>query len=208
MALNLLGSEKKERPAAPVTLPKFTFPPDDIESEIQEAAARAIEQRTIRLGRDAWLAVGKAGGWENWKSIGAALAVGKAHALRVTGANQAWGSAYSRAFNDWVKRHGFECMQKSVRSVAVELHENIEAVEQWRSTLSEKDRRRLVHPLSNVRRWRQATQPKAKLDAFAQAQAALHHFIGCVKALPTEQAEPLLQIARAEICHVCRAALS
>jgi len=28
---------------------------------------------------------------EAWKRIGAALTIGKAHALRVTGANQAWG---------------------------------------------------------------------------------------------------------------------
>jgi hypothetical protein len=45
-------------------------------------------------------------------------------------------------------------MPKSTRSVAIELHENAAAIEQWRSTLSERQRRRLIHPLSNVRRWR------------------------------------------------------
>jgi hypothetical protein len=45
-------------------------------------------------------------------------------------------------------------MQKSVRSVAIELAENITAIEQWRSTLDERTRRRLVHPLSNVARWK------------------------------------------------------
>ena len=48
-------------------------------------------------------------------------------------------------------------MAKSVRSVAIELHENAAAIEVWRATLPEKQRRRLVHPLSNVRRWRAAT---------------------------------------------------
>jgi hypothetical protein len=38
-----------------------------------------------------------------WKIIGAALAIGKAHALRVTGANRAWGRNYSRAFCDWMR---------------------------------------------------------------------------------------------------------
>jgi hypothetical protein len=33
------------------------------------------------------------------------------------------------------------------------LHENAKAIEAWRATLPERQRRRLVHPLSNVRRW-------------------------------------------------------
>jgi hypothetical protein len=38
--------------------------------------------------------------------------------------------------------------------VAIELHENATAIEAWRATLPEQRRKRLVHPLSNVRRWR------------------------------------------------------
>jgi hypothetical protein len=49
-----------------------------------------------------------------------------------------------------IEDHGFAGMQKSVRSVAIELAENIEAIEQWRATLDERTRRRLVHPLSNA----------------------------------------------------------
>jgi hypothetical protein len=43
-----------------------------------------------------------------WKAIGAALAVGKAHALRVTGANAAWGRNYSHEFSQWLEHHGFK----------------------------------------------------------------------------------------------------
>jgi hypothetical protein len=67
---------------------------------------------------------------------------------------------YSREFSDWIKRHGFDAMAKSVRSVAIELHENAKAIEAWRATLPERQRKRLVHPLSNVRRWRAATTHK------------------------------------------------
>src|SRR5262245_63101081 len=41
-------------------------------------------------------------------------------------------------------------MAKSVRSVA------IEAIEAWRATLPERQRKRLIHPLSVTRRWRQS----------------------------------------------------
>jgi hypothetical protein len=71
-------------------------------------------------------------------------------------------------------------MTKEARWSAVDLVENLSAIEQWRSTLSEKDRRRLVHPLSNVRRWRRSLAPKPEPDRAALAQAALDRFLACV----------------------------
>ena len=65
---------------------------------MKEAAEQIATTRTIRAGRDAWAAVGKAENFKSWQRIGAALAIGKAHALRVTGANAAWGRNYSREF--------------------------------------------------------------------------------------------------------------
>jgi hypothetical protein len=37
--------------------------------------------RTIRACRDAWEQIGKAESFSSWKSIGAALSIGKTHAL-------------------------------------------------------------------------------------------------------------------------------
>ncbi len=142
----------------PISLPAINLPDLDIEREAREAQARVIERKAIRAGIDAWREINRAESFEGWRAIGAALAVGKAHALRVTGANAAWGRNYSRAFSEWIKRHGFDAMAKSVRSVAIELHENAKAIEAWRATLPERQRKRLVHPLSNVRRWRAATE--------------------------------------------------
>ena len=201
MALNSLGGEKQERVAPPVTLPRFDLADIDVEAEAREAAARVAERKVIRAGVDAWAAITKAESFEGWKAIGAALAVGKAHALRVTGANAPWGRTYSRVFGEWIKTHHFDRMVKSVRSVAIELHENISAIEAWRATLSEKQRRRLVHPLSNVRRWRKATaQNKTKCpeDAAKAAAAAWRRFVACVEALPRDQAAPLWRAVQAQ----------
>ena len=101
MALNLLGGESKQPVTAPVTLPKVLLPEIDdqtIAEEAAAAAARVAERRTVREGLNAWAAIGKSDCFEAWKVIVRALAVGKAHALRITGANAAWGSAYSRTF--------------------------------------------------------------------------------------------------------------
>ena len=96
---------------------------------------------------------------------------------------QAWGRRLlTGAFCDWMKEHHFDRMPKSVRSVAIELHENIHAIEQWRTTLTEKQRRRLQGPLQNVRRWkREIGQVQSKrCDAVAKAEAAWRRFVSCV----------------------------
>jgi len=200
MALNGLGGTIKERDRPPITLREIVLPALDdvqIENETREAAARVAERKTVRLGVDAWRLINKAQSFESWIVIGRALSVGKQHSLKSSSARQAWGSAYSRCFNDWVKVHGFERMPKSVRSVAVEMYENLPAIETWRSTLSERDRRRLVHPLSNVNRWRAAMTPRPEPDALARAEAAWRNFTRCMLALSPEQAAPLWQAVQA-----------
>jgi hypothetical protein len=138
MPLNTLGGELDERkPRAPITVPTLKLPDLDtktIDAEAREAQARV---RVIRAGRGAWAAINKAQ-FEGWLAIGAALAVGKAYALRVTGANRAWGRM---EFGEWIKQHDFERMSAATRSVAIELHEHAEQIRAWRDGLPERQRR-------------------------------------------------------------------
>jgi hypothetical protein len=201
----MLTPRGDEIPPTPVTLPALRLPEIDkevIADETRAVAKRIAERRTVRRGRDAWEAISKAESFEGWKAIGAALAVGKHHALKVTGANAAWGRNYSREFSEWIKQHGFERMQKSVRSVAIVLHENAEAITTWRDGLPERQRRRLIHPLSVTRRWRAATgqyQAHRFRDAKLEAGYAWRRFVACVSALPEREAAPLWQAVLAEV---------
>src|SRR5262249_23260964 len=158
-------------------------------------------------GRDACEQIGKAESFSAWQSIGAALAIGKAHSLKVTGANRAWGQHYSREFGKWLKANGFDRMPKSTRSVAIELHENATAIEALRATFPERQGKRLIHPLSNVRRWRAATHANGKCpeDLKREAAAAWRRFVSCVSALPSDQARPLWQAALAEVAAMASA---
>jgi hypothetical protein len=89
LTLNGYGEERK---LVPVTLPKLAWLNDTAQQQdIAERATRFVEYRTVKAGRDAWNAIGKAETFEAWKLIGAALSIGKAYALYVTGANAAWG---------------------------------------------------------------------------------------------------------------------
>jgi len=183
-----------DRDTVSVTLPRLIFMAG--RDDPQVVAAQISTLRTIRAGRDAWQAIGKAESFEAWRSIGAALAIGKAHALRVTGANRAAGQHYCREFGKWVRKYGFDLMPKSTRSVAILLHENATAIEQWRATLSERQRRRLVHPLSNVRAWRASTvngNGKCLQDLKREAMRAWRRFVSCARLLPPDQAAPLWQ---------------
>jgi hypothetical protein len=173
--LSRLGIELRSQdgPARPITRPPINLPDLDdraIEAETREAQSRV---RVIRAGRDAWEAVAKAESFEGWLAIGAALSVGRRHALKVTQANAPMGRRYSREFNLWIKAHGFDRMPAATRSIAIELAENIEAIETWRATLPEKRRRRLVHPLSNVARWKAATAHNGKCPTDLHRAAVL-----------------------------------
>src|SRR5215472_2024889 len=188
-----------EREIVSVTLPRLVFMAG--RDDPKTVADQISTMRTIRAGRDAWQAIGKAESFEAWRSIGAALAIGKAHALRVTGANRAAGQHYCREFGKWVRKYGFDQMPKSSRSVAILLHENATAIEEWRATLPERQRRRLVHPLSNVRAWRASTvngNGKCLQDLKREAKRAWRRFVSCVRLLPEDQAAPLWQAVSAD----------
>jgi hypothetical protein len=188
-----------DREIVSVTLPRLVFMAG--RDDPKAVAEQISTMRTIRAGRDAWQAIGKAESFEAWRSIGAALAIGRAHALRVTGANRAAGQHYCREFGKWVRQHGFDQMPKSTRSVAILLHENAAAIEEWRATLSERQRRRLVHPLTNVRAWRASTvngNGKCLQDLKREAMRAWRRFVSCACLLPPDQAAPLWQLVVAE----------
>ena len=162
----------------------------------------------IRAGRDAGHEIGRAESFEAWCWIGAALAVGKAYALKATGANAAWGPTYSLAFGAWMKECGFGFMRASDRSHAVELHENLKAITAWRITLPERERRRLIGAQANVKRWRKETRHgngKCPTDLKREAKAALKRFVWCVRSLPAHEARPLWQSVLSEAATMCRA---
>jgi hypothetical protein len=187
-----------------VTLRALNLPSPDPEAEAAEAAEtakRAIVTKTIRQGRDAWEQIGNANSFSAWCRIGAALSVGKSRALKITGANAAWGQNYSREFGAWMKAHGFAAMRPSDRSHAITLHENLTAIEQWRASLPDKQRRRLRGAQQNVKRWRRETRQPSEpcRDSVAMAVAAWRCFVSRVRALPTEQAAPVWQAALAEV---------
>jgi hypothetical protein len=201
----LIAKSDTHRVPLPPTLPNFQFREPDTEQEMREAAERIAEKRTIRDGLDSWREIKRVETFAGWVKIGKALLIGKRFALRVSGANRAWGSTYSRAFSRWLLDHGFERMPGPTRSVAIELAESAEAITAWRDSLPERRRKRLIHPLSVTRRWKASLahgNGKCPQDLKREAVAAWRRFLAYTKALPPEQAAPIWQMALAEVA--CR----
>jgi hypothetical protein len=99
-------------------------------------------------------------------------------------------------------------MPSSTRSVAIELHENASVIEAWRNTLPERQRRRLIHPLSVTRRWKASREHgngKCPQNLNRDAIAAWRRFLICVKSLPKDQAAPLWQMAQSEAAALLKA---
>jgi hypothetical protein len=77
-------------------------------------------------------------------------------------------------------------MAKSLRSVCIDLAENSDAITAWRNALPERQRRRLVHPLSVTPRWRASTAHSRPMpqDLRRDAKAAWQRFCVLTSALP------------------------
>ena len=136
--------------------------------------------------------------FDAWVKIGKALQIGRDHSLKATGANRPMGQIYCKAFSAWIAKHGFNGIEKTVRSAALDLVEHLAEIEAWRLTLSEKRRRQLKHPLSNVAAWRKATVQTKGTDLRRAAALAWRRFVACAEALPADEARPLWQSVAAE----------
>ena len=212
MALNRLGEELTDaltkRPPPPVTVPELEFlkqgPPLDNEPERREVAAKFAEHRIVAAGRNAWDAIARAERetFESWKAVSRALAVvGKPHALRVSEADAPNGCHYTAALTDWLtKNFGNRPMPKATRYWCCRMHEHLPDIEQWRATLPESRRARLINPLSVCRGWLRATQPRSRCadDPVKAATVAWQRFRSCLERLPADEAAPLWQLKAAE----------
>jgi hypothetical protein len=193
-SINTVGDEAK-RP--PVSLAKVSLP-----AGIDDNANRFLQFRTITLGHKAWQAINKAESFSAWCLIGAALSIGKAEALRTTGANRAAGQYYCRAFHRWIVDHGFGTMPHSDRSHAIALHENLTAITAWRDGLPEHKRKHLITAQANVKRWRASLDrdnSKCPADLKREVMAAWRRFRACLQALPEDQAASVWRTVSTEI---------
>ena len=110
--------------------------------------------------------------WGEWMTIGEGLMEGRRWAMQTAGTNRPEGKGYVIAFAEWLKRFRIDDMDKSDRAKLLQLMEERPAVEEWRSTLSDKDRRSINNPLIVWRKWTAATRVKKPKPRTASVPAS------------------------------------
>jgi hypothetical protein len=116
----------------------------------------------VRQGQEAWSRLRANSTWTDWIAVGAAHVIGRAAAMRDAYTNTAKGRAYNVTFSAWQKKFGFEALDKGDRSRLFEVMDHVKEIDDWLQKLPDKERLRLNHPNSVLRRWKAATAaPKA-----------------------------------------------
>jgi hypothetical protein len=132
-----------------------------------------------RIGRAmqaAWARVKKAQSrmWGEWMTIGEGLLEGRHWAMKIAGANRPEGKGYVTAYGEWLKRYRVDDMDKSDRAKLLQLMEERPAVEEWRATLTDYERRNLNNPVIIWRKWTAATRVKKPKPRTAGVAATEH----------------------------------
>jgi hypothetical protein len=96
--------------------------------------------------------------WGEWMIIGDGLMAGRTWAMQVAGVNKPEGRGYVTAYAQWLRRYRVDDMDKSDRAKLLRIVEERAAVEEWRATLSDHERRNLNNPVVVWRKWTAATR--------------------------------------------------
>jgi hypothetical protein len=134
------------------------------------------EETQIRSGIEALKRLASGQAWTDWLVVGAALLVGRSAAMHEANSNQPVGRRYNEIFGDWLARHGFDRIDKSVRSRLMECMDHRAEIEAWRSTLPLNKRMQLNYPATVLKHWKSATEvPKQdmKVSPMAKVRASL-----------------------------------
>jgi hypothetical protein len=114
------------------------------------------EQSTIVDGQEAWHRLRHDQTWDDWKRVGAAHVLGRNGAMHEAGVNRPLGRRYKAAFAAWLKKFGFENLDKADRSRLFVVMDHLEEIETWRATLTPAQQLCLNHPSGVLRRWKSA----------------------------------------------------
>jgi septal ring factor EnvC (AmiA/AmiB activator) len=134
----------------------------DLEAKMQTQT----EERHAQEAAEAMKRIKEGQHWSDWRAVGVCLLDGRMAAQRRSGASKPIGSAYNKAFGEWMNTHPWAReLDKPTLNHALWVGENIASIERWRDTLPENVRRRINHPTTMKRHYEKAnTAPKSEPD--------------------------------------------
>jgi hypothetical protein len=136
-------------------------------------------ERMDQIGRSAmaaWTRIKKAQSrmWGDWMTVGEGLMEGRRWAMQMAGVNRPEGRGFVTAYSEWLKKYRLDAMDKSDRAKLLQLMEERPAVEEWRATLTDYERRNLNNPITVWRKWTAATRVKKPKPHTASVSSTEH----------------------------------
>jgi len=143
--------------------------------------------------RAAWLQIKKAQTrmWSQWMTVGEGLMEGRRWAMAQAGVNRPEGKGYNTALSEWLTRYGVSDMDASDRAKLLQLMEERLAIEEWRATLTDHERRTLNNPTLVWRKWNAMTKEKKRRPRTASFSAAE---MGRARATVEQQQERIAEL--------------
>jgi hypothetical protein len=178
-----------------------------LSQETVDQLSRAMEQAYRRIKRAESRLYG------DWMVVGEGLLAGRRWAQQVAGSAEPRGRAYNTAYSEWLNHYrGIRDLDDAARAVLLKIMEERPAIEQWRASLTEPQRRRLNHPTTvwrkfNARARTPASRPRRNASRIAveheQAIARMDELTQEVESLRSrEQSTGVDQLVDALIAHI------
>jgi len=104
------------------------------------------ESTIVANARAAWSRLRRSATFNDWTVVAKALQIGRAACMATAKTNRAVGTTYNRAMGLWLDLHGLAEISGQERHRALKMLDQIEAIEEWRATLTGEERRRWNHP--------------------------------------------------------------
>jgi hypothetical protein len=146
----------------------MTLPRRTEDHLVREMAARhqmtgssdELADEMITRGNEAAERLLTGNAWQDWVTVGRAVAVGRVDAMRRAHTNEPSGQGYNVAMGDWLKHHPMleqVVADRGNRARLLDLIDHLDKVEAWRKQLPTKKRLTLNYPKTVYAHWKKAT---------------------------------------------------
>jgi hypothetical protein len=124
--------------------------------------AETIQQARDALGR---LQAAERTSWADWLLIGRALLIARRDCMLEAKANSPYGWRYNQAMGAWSRENGLAEISGQDRHKVLECLAHEDAIESWRATLTDVQRRRWNHPNSIWLHFAKAFAPGRRIES-------------------------------------------
>jgi hypothetical protein len=129
----------------------------------------------IEAAQAAWARIKERQTWNDWKTVGTAIAEGRTRAMVLALTNKPEGRRYNKEFKAWLVAHGFGDLEATTRKRLLQCMEHIDEIEAYLATFEIDKRLRLNHPATVLSAWKRATKSEDEESSQDEVEPEVDH---------------------------------